>query len=217
MNVTTAAPPARRSLTEAQFRTEAISRFGPDIAAWAFECPGCGTVSCARDFPETCTDRAALAAVECIGRHVEGRGCRRIAYGLVPGPWMVKLADDSVVASFPFADALSEPLRAARGIGGTGGPARAETPSAPLAAPESAPSAPEPPRPYWTAEEGWTDAHGIGCTCGADGRSELCGRCEQLLRCPLCAHEVLVPRDDMAAHLVEVHEGDLEGAPESEA
>lgn len=148
MDISAAAPP-RRSLTEAAFRAEAIARFGPDPTVWAFECPGCGDVATAADFPAGLGERAGA---ECVGRHVTGRGCPRTAFGLIPGPWLLMLADGSVVGSFPLADALSGPLRAAREIAGTGAPERAENPPAPVLAPACALSVErrDPgPRPPW--------------------------------------------------------------------
>jgi hypothetical protein len=97
-----------RALTSEELWAEARARFGADPLNWAFVCPSCGVVSSGADFraaleqqpqqrptgqPVVFTD---LLGQECITRLTgapDGSdiACRRVAYGLIPGPWQVTL------------------------------------------------------------------------------------------------------------------------------
>jgi len=129
MAETTIAPPARRALTDEQFAIEACERFGDDPAKWAFECPSCHDIATAAEFPGPVR---FLVGGECIGRHVEGRGCQRTAAaGLVPGPWLLRLGDGTVAPCFPLAPAPSQAPQSALWLPeGIGGPEDAQRPSA---------------------------------------------------------------------------------------
>jgi hypothetical protein len=138
-----------RELTQAEFLAEGTTLFGPDLRTWGFQCPTCGAIATAADFPP---GKGELAPVECLGRHGAKGRCKRAAYGFIPGPWFVRQADGTVVGCFPFAPAPpQEPQSAPRHPAATPGPGSPESPSAaPLAAiptPSSeflgAPSAPE--------------------------------------------------------------------------
>jgi hypothetical protein len=105
----TAAP--HRELTQAEFLAEGTTLFGPEMRSWAFQCPTCGGIATAADFPP---GKGELAPVECLGRHgAEGR-CKRVAYGFIPGPWFVRQHDGAMVGCFPFAAPSQEPQSAAR-------------------------------------------------------------------------------------------------------
>lgn len=96
----TTTQPEHRELTYAELTAEATERFGPNPEAWAFQCPTCGDIAVAADFPDK--ERHGLGQ-ECVGRHVEGRGCKRAAYGFIPGPWQIAMPDGSTLAGFPLA------------------------------------------------------------------------------------------------------------------
>ena len=89
----------RRALTADDLADEARARFGDDALTWAYQCPSCGDVATAAEFPP---DAAHLVGSVCIGRHVPGRGCQRVA-GIVGGPWLLKLTQGLVVGCFPLA------------------------------------------------------------------------------------------------------------------
>ncbi len=55
----------RRKLTQAELCAEAAERFGPDPLAWAFQCPRCGDIAVADDFPQ---DERGRLGQECVGR-----------------------------------------------------------------------------------------------------------------------------------------------------
>lgn len=95
-------------LTHADLVEEAVERFGADAMQWAFQCPNCGDIATCREFLDATGTNGAVGQ-ECIGRHVEGRGCDWTAYGLIPGPWAVTTAGGKVIRSFPLAPA-PEPL-----------------------------------------------------------------------------------------------------------
>lgn len=98
-------------MTHAEFGAFARARFGQNALDWAFVCPNCGDIATARDFPD---DQRDHVGQECVGRHrgalkadggMAERGCNWAAYGLIPGPLKVTLADGTVVRSFRFAPA----------------------------------------------------------------------------------------------------------------
>lgn len=98
-----------RELTHAELMDEARARFGNDAMEWAFQCPNCGDVATCREFLQADQTNSGAIGQECIGRHVEGRGCDWAAYGLIPGPWAVTLANGTVIRSFPLApEALAQ-------------------------------------------------------------------------------------------------------------
>ncbi|MDO4314665.1 MAG: VVA0879 family protein [Oscillospiraceae bacterium] len=101
--------------TLAEWRTEAIRRFGKDPASWAFQCPACGKVSTVRDFV-TLGKGPNEATQNCIGRYNghmrpasqagDGQGCDWAAYGLFGscGKGRIVIAeDDTEVEVFDFA------------------------------------------------------------------------------------------------------------------
>jgi len=101
-----------RELTHAEFLAEAKERFGEDPRNIAFTCPACGDSAAIREFPPESRHRAGQ---ECIGRILgalgdvgyAGRGCDWAAYGLIPAPWAIAMADGRTIHSFPFADGAS--------------------------------------------------------------------------------------------------------------
>ena len=125
-DTTTRTAVPRRELTQAEFLAEGTTLFGPDMRSWAFQCPTCGGIATAADFPP---GQGELAPVECLGRYgVEGR-CKRVAYGFIPGPWFVRQHDGAVVACFPFGPAPSQaPHAASQDPDDTGGPGSVEAP-----------------------------------------------------------------------------------------
>lgn len=198
MTTTDTAPPRElreyRELTQAELHAEARARFGPDHLDIAFVCPTCGDVATGRDFPE---GEYARLGQECIGRLLPKRGCKATAYGFFKGPWTVVMPDGRRVASFPLAPAPPQPPHSAQRT-----PDRPEGHASARSAPEAT-VRPEAPGSYWTAEHGWRDdASGIGCACHI---TAPCAACESLTECEHCPTEVLVPEDDMAAHLHDVH------------
>lgn len=166
-----------RSLTQQEFAQMATARFGHEVIYWAYECPNCGDIARVRDFPPS---KRMLAGIECIGRHVEGRGCKRTAYGMVPGPWAVMLPDGTIADCFALAPAPSqapqgaaqdsaapvghaEPAVASEAAAGPGNGNHTPSDEAPRAEcqlffPESVPSAiPDLPAPI-DNPEGWEDS-----------------------------------------------------------
>lgn len=106
-----------RLLTQQQLVDEARAAFGDDPEKWAFRCPSCGDVAVAQDFRDAGADTGRLGQ-ECIGRHlgaltgppttdggrsIAKRGCDWCAYGLIPGPWTIRLSDDREVSGFALA------------------------------------------------------------------------------------------------------------------
>jgi len=53
-----------------EWRAEATRRFGPDLAAWRFQCPGCGNTQTASDFEGKVAPGCIENAVtrQCVGR-----------------------------------------------------------------------------------------------------------------------------------------------------
>jgi hypothetical protein len=103
MTTTTAAPLSRtrRALSDKELGAEATARFGEDPLNWAFECPDCGDIATGAEFP---AGKRSRVGAECIGLHVEGRGCHHRAADSDPqGPWLVALEDGTVAPSFPLA------------------------------------------------------------------------------------------------------------------
>lgn len=95
-------------LTWQELNEEAVRRFGPDPARYAFRCPGCGDIATMQEWRDaTGNPETPAPGQECIGRVVEGRGCKRTAYGLIrSGTWTVDLPDGvGVVDLFPLAPA----------------------------------------------------------------------------------------------------------------
>jgi DNA-binding NarL/FixJ family response regulator len=112
-----------RTLTQEKLRAEARARFGEDPRRWAFTCPHCGDVACARDFLAAGADPNRVGQ-DCIGRHLgaldkaatgtdgrayASRGCDWVAYGIFRGPWFIAVPDGKggvrEVPSFPLAPA----------------------------------------------------------------------------------------------------------------
>lgn len=66
---------ATRKITIEQFHTEIIAKYGDDRDKWAFKCPNCGQQQTVADFKAIGVDPNE-AYFSCIGRYVEGRGCK---------------------------------------------------------------------------------------------------------------------------------------------
>ena len=91
----------RRAMTADELADEARARFGDDALDWAYQCPSCGDIATAAEFPAEARHRIGS---ECIGRHVPGRGCGKAATGIFGAPWLIKLTDNGpVVGCFPLA------------------------------------------------------------------------------------------------------------------
>lgn len=68
-----------------EWNAEGIRLFGPRVRDWRFRCPKCGEISTPADFHALGIDQSRageLAAVNCIGRHTDARGCDWSAGGL---------------------------------------------------------------------------------------------------------------------------------------
>lgn len=79
----------------------ARQRFGQDASRWAFQCPSCGHVATADDFPK---DKRSRLSVECARRYSKELGCAQVAYlPPEPGPWTVLLQDGSRLFCFALA------------------------------------------------------------------------------------------------------------------
>jgi hypothetical protein len=106
-----------RCLKQQELIDEAAQRFGPDAQKWAFQCPRCGDIAVAGDFPDGQRDRIGQ---ECVGRwrgalkglandnagqSVAERGCDWTAYGLFRGPWEIVMPDGHSAWGFPLAPA----------------------------------------------------------------------------------------------------------------
>lgn len=106
------------TITQAELMAMARERFGSDTKLIAFQCPNCGDIATLKDFIDGGSD-PGKAGQECIGRTVPGgRGCKFVAYGLIPGPWRIVMPgapeaggepgpepDTFIVCSFPLAPA----------------------------------------------------------------------------------------------------------------
>lgn len=106
-----------RKLTLLELHAEAKDRFGDDPIRWAFVCPSCGDVATGHDFAlaglapanvgQECIGRG-LAAERARGEDTPVRGCTRVAYGLISGPWEVAVLDHrdaQTMWAFPLAPA----------------------------------------------------------------------------------------------------------------
>jgi hypothetical protein len=92
--------------TQADFAAEAIRRFGEKIRDWAFQCPVCGDVASAKEFPPKTRQ---VIGLECIGRYVGGRGCEYAVYqGHKDTCWAVSLPQHVIAYSFPLAPAPTD-------------------------------------------------------------------------------------------------------------
>jgi hypothetical protein len=74
----------KRYATLADWREEAVRRFGPDVSGWKFKCPVCGHVASVKDYKEAGAPEGATA-FSCIGRYT---GAVRDAFQKIqtPGP-----------------------------------------------------------------------------------------------------------------------------------
>lgn len=91
-------------LTHDEWLDEGRRRFGEDMAAWAFVCPNCGARSTVEDFAAV---KAGTAGRECIGRHLDGRGCDWAAYGLLGTKGkgvLVEMPSGVIYEAFAFAE-----------------------------------------------------------------------------------------------------------------
>jgi hypothetical protein len=109
--------------TKAEFRAEAIARFGSDpLPRVAFECPNCGDVATLQDFLDLLKEDEAARVLgqNCIGRYLGAldddeadetgrsstrRGCSWVAYGLIRGPWLIDIGHGHEVPCFRLAGA----------------------------------------------------------------------------------------------------------------
>jgi len=94
---------------------EGKRRFGPDVKAWRFICPMCGTSYSVEEFIAAGGDGPNSAYQECIGRHKNAgpptgdnpNGCNWCAYGLfgTAGKGRIILSDGgAAVEVFNFAE-----------------------------------------------------------------------------------------------------------------
>lgn len=67
--------------TKEEWLAEGEKLFGNDYVNYKFKCPQCGNVASGQEFKDAGTSPSAMYC-ECIGRHVEGKGCDWAAYGL---------------------------------------------------------------------------------------------------------------------------------------
>lgn len=85
----------------ADWQDQMVARGGLDCL---FVCPNCGNTASPNDF-KAVGAAPERATKECIGRHVQGRGCDWAAYGLFRGPAFVEVGDGKPPAPvFRFAD-----------------------------------------------------------------------------------------------------------------
>lgn len=92
----------REVISHAEWLAEARRRFGERVGQWAFLCPRCGERQTVDDFAAA---KSGEASQECIGRHLEGRGCDWAAFGLLGTLGKGRLVEVSsgVVEVFEFA------------------------------------------------------------------------------------------------------------------
>ena len=64
-----------------EWKAEGEKRFGTDLTKWKFKCPKCGNIASGQEFMDVQQDPNSMYC-ECIGRHIESRGCNWAAYGL---------------------------------------------------------------------------------------------------------------------------------------
>lgn len=212
MTTTTAPKTARRRMTHTAYRTEAVTRFGPDPKTWRFRCPACDHTQSIADLPP---ERAEHVAQACFG-------CGQLAETMIgedrAALIRVTLPDGTKTDSFPLADELDAPKPAqapcgpVRDLAAVRDPERAILPAVPDCAPARPVWVPMPTigflggahAAYWTATQGWVNAAdlNIGCSCHL---SAPCTACELLLICGHCEVEVFVPDGDMAAHVAAIH------------
>lgn len=108
---------AYRKLTQSELTAEARARFGENPRDIAFQCPRCGDIAVAGDFPK---GEEARLGQECVGRwrgalqgpandnagqDAAARGCDWTAYGLFKGPWEIVMPDGHSAWGFPLAPA----------------------------------------------------------------------------------------------------------------
>ena len=72
---------AGKHYTKEEWLAEGKRLFGKDCTKWRFRCPRCGNVATGQEFKDAGAEPNAIYR-ECIGRHVEGKGCNWAAYGL---------------------------------------------------------------------------------------------------------------------------------------
>jgi hypothetical protein len=114
---------AARTMTNAEWRAEGKSLYGPDVTTWKFRCLSCGTVFTPNDF-ESLGAVPQRAASECIGRvHLERGGlpgveitgeskpCNWDANGMFEllALWSVESKDGAYTRAWPFADRTRNP------------------------------------------------------------------------------------------------------------
>jgi hypothetical protein len=60
-------------MTLADWRAEAMRRFGPDPMLWRFVCPSCGHVTSVKDWRDAGATECEIA-FSCVGRHLKKSG-----------------------------------------------------------------------------------------------------------------------------------------------
>jgi hypothetical protein len=103
----------------ADWRAQAVARFGSSPDKWAFQCPACGHIQTAEDFKAIGQEPQSVY-VECIGRHMpkaerardlgstpaangNKSPCDYAAYGLLRLGAQVKAESGEIITVFPFA------------------------------------------------------------------------------------------------------------------
>lgn len=107
---------ARRRLTHAEWKAEAIRRFGDDPNGWRFTCPSCGHVATVKDWKDAGAPDGSVAFA-CVGRWLPdqaaafplqegGSGpCNYSGGGLFRlNPVEVEFPDGAVMEAFEFGD-----------------------------------------------------------------------------------------------------------------
>jgi hypothetical protein len=70
-------------MTHAEWKAEAVRRFGENAMEWRFVCPACGHVTKVQDWKDACALESEVA-FSCVGRHLHG--AREAFNGEGPGP-----------------------------------------------------------------------------------------------------------------------------------
>jgi hypothetical protein len=98
-------------ITQDELVAMARERFGDDPQNWAFQCPQCGDIATAKDFPEggkqlgqICVGRVLGALTRGAPKYT-GRGCDWCAFGLFRGPVEIVMPDGHSAWGFALAPA----------------------------------------------------------------------------------------------------------------
>lgn len=100
----------QRMMTHAEWRAEAVRRFGDDPASWRFVCPSCGYGASLQEWKDAGAEDAA--AFSCVGRWTGGgdmgtsKPCNYAGGGFLRlNPVRVVMPDGGIVEAFDFAEA----------------------------------------------------------------------------------------------------------------